>query len=151
LLILLALALVTSGPGAATSEPPSAAALPSVKLPPALDRVLRDYERAWQARDADGLAKLFAEDGFVLAGGRPAVRGRQAIRAAYAGAGGPLALRPLGYAAEGTVGYIVGVYGPAPGRERGKFVLTLRRGPGDRWLITADIDNSSHHASPPPR
>ena len=128
----------------------SPAPLPSVKLPPALDRVLRDYERAWQARDAGGLAALFAEDGFVLAGGRPAVRGRDAIRAAYAGAGGPLALRALGYAAEGSIGYIVGVYGPAPGRERGKFVLTLRRGPDERWLITADIDNSSHHAPSPP-
>jgi Domain of unknown function (DUF4440) len=82
----------------------SPAPLPSVKLPPALDRVLRDYERAWQARDPGGLAELFAEDGFVLAGGRPAVRGRDAIRAAYAGAGGPLALRAFGYAAEGSIG-----------------------------------------------
>jgi hypothetical protein len=42
------------------------AGLPSVTLPPELDRVLRDYETAWTAKDAARLAKLFAEDGYVL-------------------------------------------------------------------------------------
>ena len=83
------------------------AAQPSVTLPPALERVLRDYERAWQAKDAKGLAELFAEDGFVLASGRPPARGREAIRAAYASSGGALALRALAYATEGNVGYII--------------------------------------------
>src|SRR5262245_32960534 len=63
------------------------AGLPSIELPPALDRVLRDYERAWQARDPAALATLFAEDGFVLANGSPPVRGRDAIRTAYAHGG----------------------------------------------------------------
>jgi hypothetical protein len=71
------------------------------------------------------------------------VRGRDAIRVAYAKAGGPLALRALAYATEGATGYIIGVYGPTPGEERGKFVLALRRKPEGRWLIAADIDNSS--------
>jgi uncharacterized protein (TIGR02246 family) len=48
-------------------------------LPPALERVLRDYETAWAARDAHGLAQLFAEDGFVLPNGGVPVRGRPAI------------------------------------------------------------------------
>ena len=125
------------------------AALPSVTLPPALDRVLRDYEKAWQAKDAAGLAALFAEDGFVLASGRPPVRGRDAIRAAYTGAGGPLALRALAYATDGPVGYIIGAFGPVAGEDRGKFVLTLRRDPAGRWLITADMD-SSNQRSPRP-
>ena len=126
---------------AATEEP--APPLPAVALPPALGRVLRDYERAWQGRDAEALAELFAEDGFVLASFRPPVRGRDAIRAAYGSAGGGLALRALAYATEGSVGYIVGAFGRAPGAEdSGKFVLALKR-VGDRWLIAADIDNSS--------
>jgi ketosteroid isomerase-like protein len=135
-----------------TASPPPAAvvSLPSITLPPALDRVLRDYERAWQARDAEALAALFAEEGFVLASGRPPVRGRDAIRAAYAGAGGPLVLRALAYATKGSVGYIIGAFGPAAGEDRGKFVLTLRRGPRGRWLITADMDNSSQRSPPPP-
>jgi ketosteroid isomerase-like protein len=137
--------------GVAAQERTPGPALPSVELPPALDRVLRDYERAWQARDAASLAALFAEDGFVLANGRPPVRGRAAIREAYTGAGGPLALRALAYAIEGPVGYIIGAFGPAVGKDdTGKFVLALRRGGDGRWLIAADMDNSSRPPRPPP-
>lgn len=116
--------------------------LPSVTLPPELDRVLRDYEKAWQARDAGGLAALFTADGFVLSSGRPAARGREAITRHYAGAGGALALRALSYATDGTKGYIIGAYGREPGgRDVGKFVLALSRDARGRWLIAADIDN----------
>jgi phosphohistidine phosphatase SixA len=64
----------------APSPPPAAPAqeaapLPSVELPRELARVLTDYETAWQNKDEDALAKLFAEDGFVLSGGSPPVRG----------------------------------------------------------------------------
>jgi ketosteroid isomerase-like protein len=135
-------------------SPPSPAAaaaapLPSVALPPTLDRVLRDYERAWRAGDAAALAALFAEDGFVLQGGRAPVRGRAAIQAAYAGqGGGPLRLRALASAVADTVGYIVGAYGYGDGPgDQGKFTLTLRRAPGGAWLIFSDMDNSSQ----PPR
>ena len=50
----------------------------TVALPPELARVLTDYEKAWQARDAAALAALFAEDGFVLPSGarRPCGGGR---------------------------------------------------------------------------
>ena len=33
---------------------------PSIELPAELARVLRDYERMWTAKDAAGLARLFA-------------------------------------------------------------------------------------------
>jgi ketosteroid isomerase-like protein len=129
------------------TAPPSA--VPSVALPAELDRVLRDYERAWRARDPAALAMLFAEDGFVLANGRPPVRSRDAIRAAYAEGGGPLVLRALSYASEGAVAYIIGAYGPGEGRgDTGKFILALRRGSDGRWLIAADMDNSNQR---PPR
>ena len=130
---------------------PGAPPLPSVTLPPELDRVLRDYERAWQARDAAGLAALFAEDGFVLSNGRPPVRGRAAIREAYARSGGPLALRALAFSTEGRTGYIVGAFGGKPGEpDSGKFVLALKRGDDGRWLIAADIDNGNQRPGPPP-
>jgi ketosteroid isomerase-like protein len=136
---------------ALSAQPAPAAALPSVTLPPELDRVLRDYERAWQARDAAGLAALFAEDGFVLSNGRPPVRGRAAIREAYATGGGPLALRALAYSTEGKVGYIIGAFGGKPGGpDSGKFVLALRRGDDGRWLIAADMDNGNQRDRPGP-
>ncbi|HEY0038968.1 MAG TPA: DUF4440 domain-containing protein [Longimicrobium sp.] len=125
------------------------AELPSVELSAELDRVLRDYESAWRRGDAAALAALFAEDGFILQGGRAPVRGRAAIQAAYTGqGGGPLRLRALAAATADTIGYIIGAYGygDAPG-DQGKFTLTLRRGSDGRWLIFSDMDN----ASQPPR
>ena len=128
----------------AAQQPAPAPATPSVTLPPELDRVLRDYERAWQGRDAAGLAALFTEDGFVLSNGKPPVRGRAAIRDAYAKSGGPLALRALAFTTEGKVGYIIGAFGGKPGDpDWGKFVLALRRGGDGRWLIAADMDNEN--------
>lgn len=132
----------------ASTEPPAPA---SLSLPPELDRVLRDYERAWGAGDAAGLASLFAEDGFVLQSNRPPIRGRPAIQAAYAGQGGAsLRLRALAFAAEETTGYIIGAYryDEVPG-DMGKFTLTLRRKPGEPWLIFSDMDNAN--APPKPR
>ncbi|MCF8818951.1 MULTISPECIES: YybH family protein [Xanthomonas] len=117
--------------------------VPGVALPPELDRVLRDYERAWLKSDAGALAALFAEDGFLLQSDHPPIRGRVAIQAAYEGSsGGPLRLRSLGFSAEGNIAYIIGAYGygDAPS-DIGKFTLTLHRAPGKSWLIFSDMDN----------
>ncbi|MDH5833192.1 nuclear transport factor 2 family protein [Luteimonas sp. M1R5S59] len=119
------------------------AELPYAALPAELDRVLRDYEHAWRAGDATALASLFAEDGFILQSNRPPVRGRSAIQAAYEGqAVGPLQLRAIAFATGDTIGYIIGTYryGSAP-NDIGKFTLTLRRAPGEPWLIYSDMDN----------
>ena len=132
----------------AATQPPAPV---SIALPPDLDRVLRDYERAWGAGEAAALAALFAEDGFVLQSNRPPIRGRPAIQAAYAGQGGAaLRLRALAFSAEETTGYIIGAYryDEVPG-DMGKFTLTLRREPGGPWLIFSDMDNAN--APPKPR
>ncbi len=122
---------------------PAPPPLASVALPATLDRVLRDYERAWRGRDAAALAALFAEDGLVLSNRSQPVRGREAIQRHYERAGGPLVLRALAYATADTVGYIIGAFATQPdGSDVGKFVLALRRRPGGPWLIAADIDNA---------
>lgn len=119
--------------------------LPSVELPPELDRVLRDYETAWAAGDADGLAELFTDDGLVR---NPSgwIQGHDAIRAKYVNAGGPLRLRGVSYAVGQTAGYVVGAYGYGAGEtfdDRGVFVLALRRADADSpWQIAADLDNT---------
>ncbi len=117
---------------------------PTVELPRELHRVLSDYETAWAARDAKALAALFAEDGFVLASGRPPVKGRDAIERYYQGHGGSLSLRAIAYATEGSVGYILGAYAGEKGKEDdGKFTLTLRKGADGKWWIVSDMDNSN--------
>lgn len=129
------------GASAMQTQPPVTQE-PSVQLPPELARVLTDYEAAWRSRDAAALARLFAEDGFVLPNGHPPVRGRDAIQRHYADAGGPLALRALAFAAEGGVGYIIGGFARQEGEtDRGKFTLTLRKGTDGRWLIMSDMDS----------
>src|SRR5258707_1169044 len=79
---------------------------------------------------------------FVLSAGKPFVRGRAAIERAYRGAGGPLSLRAVAFAAEGNTGYIIGAYTNLSGApDRGKFTLTLRKDGAGRWLIMSDMDN----------
>lgn len=135
-----------AGPPPAVRRPPAdTVTLPTVTLPSTLDRVLRDYERAWRASDVDALVRLFTEDGFVLQPGRPPQRGHASLRATYTGqGGGPLNLRALAYAESDSVAYIIGAYGygDAPG-DMGKFTLTLRRAPGGAWLIASDMDNGN--------
>jgi ketosteroid isomerase-like protein len=136
-----------AGPAQMAQAP---APMPSVTLPPELDRVLRDYERHWKAGDAAALAALFTEDGFVMQANRQPVRGRAAIQQAYTGpAGGDLRLRALAFQTADSIGYIIGAYGYGDDRpDVGKFTLTLRRGPDRRWLIASDMDNGN---APPRR
>lgn len=125
-----------------------ATAQPSVQLPPQLDRVLRDYETRFRI-GGDTLAALFAADGFVLAGGRPPVRGRANIAQYYSRAGGPLALRAIAYATNGNVGYIIGGYRfGTDTTDAGKFTLTLSRDASGRWLIYSDMDNPNRRPGP---
>ena len=126
--------------------------LPSVALPADLDRVLRDYERAWRANDIPALVALFTEDGFVLQPGRPPARGREPLANVYRGqAGGSLRLRALAHASADSVGYIIGAYayGESPA-DIGKFTLTLRRGRDGKWMIASDMDNGSQSRRPVP-
>mgnify|MGYP003580065402 CR=1 FL=1 len=141
--LILSLLVTLSAPAVAQAPNAPPAPLPSIVLPPELDRVLRDYERGWRAGDERALADLFTEDGFVpWSGGW--VRGREGIRRNYQNSQGDLQLRAVAYAVADTVGYIVGAYGYGEGgQDRGKFVLALRRPRGGSWLIAADIDQSN--------
>ena len=136
--------LLWSGTGARAQTEDAALPGPSIELAPALARVLTDYEAAWSRRDAKALASLFADDGFVLPNGHPPVRGRAAIERYYEGHGGPLALRALAFAEEGSVGFILGGYTSQRGaHDDGKFTLTLRKDRDGRWLIFSDMDSAN--------
>lgn len=140
-----ALIALAAGPAAWAQAPAS------VALPPEVERVLRDYEKAWVGNDVAALAKLFTADGMALPSSQPPAQGEESIRQAYAkGAGSPLSLRAIGYGASGDLAYVIGGYGGAADKpDFGKFVLVLRRVEG-RWLIVADMDNSNAPMRPKP-
>ncbi len=139
--------MLSQGEAAAVTQEarpvPTEATPPAVPLPPALDRVLRDYEAAWRDGDGARLASLFTDDGFAVQSGSPLARGRTAIAGNIKGPGGALQLTAYAYSVSGTVGYIVGGYRyPQTGGPGGRFVLALQLGTDGRWLIAADLDNS---------
>ena len=126
----------------AQDQHPDTVLHPSVKLPDELARILRDYEREWEAGNAEAVAELFSPDGFALPSSRPPFRCRESIAGAYARAGGKLSLRALHYRTEKDIGFIIGTYSYNPREgDSGKFVLALERASNGRWLIAADIDN----------
>lgn len=145
----IALGLLLFPAAQARSQTADPLGLEPVALPAPLDRVLRDYEAAWEAGDGKRLAALFTEDGFALSNGRLPMRGRAAIEAWHTRPGGDLQLRAFAWSTSDSVGYIVGGYTyPGMTGPGGKFLLALRRGADRRWLIAADMDNS---AAPPRR
>lgn len=145
-IVFLALAaLLAAGPARAQTlqAPPDAPLPPAISLPPAFDRVLRDYEAAWRDGDGPRMAALFTEDGFAVQSGSPVRHGRAAIAAGLTKPGGPLQLTAHAYSSSGHVGYIVGSYRyPTTVGAGGRFVLALRSDADGRWLIAADLDNS---------
>ena len=135
--------------GAQTPQAPPEAQTPSaISLPPAFDRVLRDYEAAWRDGDGRRLAALFTEDGFAVQSGSPIRRGRAEIASGLTKPGGTLQLTAYAYSSSGTVGYIVGGFRyPTTAGAGGRFVLALRSDADGRWLIAADLDNSGPRAA----
>ncbi len=118
---------------------------PSVELPAALDRVLRDYEQAWKNNKPAELAALFTEDGYVPSDAGW-IKGRDAIATKYSRTGGDLRLRAIDFAMTESTGFIIGAYGygeSAAQVDRGNFVLALRKSSNGKWLIVADLDKTN--------
>ena len=149
--ILFATCLAISTSGLQAQHVDAGPSPPSVQLPPELTQLLRDYEIAWTARDANALAALFTPDGLALPNGSPPARGSAAIASEYAkNAGGPLYLRAIAFSRSQDFAYIVGGFTGAAGNpDIGKFVLVLQRGSDGRWRIAADIDNMNSRPRPP--
>jgi ketosteroid isomerase-like protein len=142
--VAVALLSITSLTRPVSSQTADPLGLEPVTLPPALDRVLRDYEAAWKAGDGAKLAGLFAEDGMALPSGSKPIRGREAIAKWHTKPGGELQLRAFAWSTSDSTGYIIGGFRyPGSTGPGGKFLLALRRHRGGPWLIAADMDNSA--------
>ena len=78
LFLLLACALAFAGCG------PKAPVADSGADVAAVESAAADWEQAYNDKDADGVAAIYAEDAQLLPQGAPAVKGRAAIREHYA-------------------------------------------------------------------
>lgn len=127
----------------AISELSLARQVVKVELPEELQRVLSDYETHWKNNDAEGLANLFTEDGFILRPRNNPTKGRTNIEEAYQNSGGDLRLSAYDYHTEGNLGYIIGGYTYGNRTEDvGKFTLILKKMDGI-WFIHSDMDNGN--------
>ena len=125
--------------------------LAAVDLPPALDRVLRDFERHWHARDQAALTGLFTEDG-IMQFGDAWRRGRSAIHIALLDSrGADLRLWAQAFEATDSLAYIVGSYGhrTLPHlSDLGRMHLSLRLERDGVWRIAAAMLGNVNPPSP---
>ncbi len=111
-------------------------------------------DNAWMAafnsRDSEALASLYAEDAVLLPPNAPAVFGRDAIRASFADVFAANSLKveieALETVIEGNLAYVAGRYRMWTGEgqlvDRGKYLEIWRVRDG-KWLIHRDMHNSS--------
>ena len=110
----------------------------------AIARVASAWLEAAARKDADGIAALYTPDALLLGPNRPAVSGRDGIRAWFAAlpdfarmattlaeveGRGDLAV------ARSTFAMTLALPGRPPIEERGKILQVLRRQPDGSWLI----------------
>lgn len=113
-------------------------------------------------KDADGIAALYATDALLLGPNRPAVSGRDGIRAWFVALPNFTRMATTLAEVEGRGDLAVARYtfamtlelpGVPPIEERGKILQVLRQQPDGRWLIWRESfsSDSPRPPGPPPR
>ena len=124
------------------------------KTDPTLDKLAREFEAAFNARDAKKVAALYAEDAVAMPPNRPMVKGRAAIEADlqqdFKGGVTNLKLMPFDSAIIGDRGYEAGTSTVTVNGKpiAGKYVVIYKR-VGKEWLIA--YDSFSGDQPPPPQ
>jgi uncharacterized protein (TIGR02246 family) len=118
-----------------------------------LTRLQTDWLAAANAKDSTRLAALYAENAMLMPPNAAMAKGRPAIQAVWQGMmdenARDITLTAIDRSVCGDLGYEAGTYTlnmGAPGgpvaSDKGKYLMTVRRGPGGKWLIQNDIFNS---------
>ena len=113
-----------------------------------------EWQRLWDAKDAEGLAGLYAEDAMRLPPDGSRVVGRDAIQAAVEGelAAGlvvQLSATDVGHDDDGDLGWVVGdqtVQFPSDGgmmTGTGNYVVVYRKEDDGQWRIVIDTWNDA--------
>jgi ketosteroid isomerase-like protein len=121
----------------------------------AADELRQKWMAAANAKDAAGIAALYAEDAMVMPANAAAVKGRAAIQSLWKGMvdqlGSNVTLTRVGGWQGGDTGYESGTFAAMMGgvNDTGKYLITFKKGADGKWLITNDIFNSDLPCPPP--
>jgi len=127
-----------------------------------ITKQIDELKTAFNAKDADKVASLFAANAVVMPPNQATARARDAVKQYYVGRFGEgatnLELEARDISGEGPLAYATGDYrlnlardGAEPQRDRGKFVWIFRKTNG-AWLIEYVVFNSDFapRAATPP-
>jgi uncharacterized protein (TIGR02246 family) len=129
------------------------------KTDPALTKLAKAWEAAFNATDVAKVASMYTDDAVVMPPNHEPVRGRANIEAFFKEmAGTKLTLTPFESAISGSTAYEAGTYqmsitpqtGP-PTTDKGKYVVILKRGSDGQWRLSHDIFNSDMPLPVPPK
>ena len=120
----------------------------------AIEKTIAQWEQCANAKDAAGLASLYAEDATLLPQGAPPVKGRQNIQQFFEGffaAGASDAkIRPVDVIEFGDMAYEIGAFEanlPVPqggtARTHGKYVVIWNRRQDGTVQLLVDIFNTN--------
>jgi ketosteroid isomerase-like protein len=124
----------------------------------AIGRVGAEFSQRYMRGDARGMAELYTENGMIFPGGRPIIRGRQAIEAYWTLAPGVKVVEHKTTADSiivvGNTAYDYGTFRSRNSRDGqpgnpgyGKYVIVWQKQSNGAWLMHLDIWNGS----PPPQ
>lgn len=121
--------------------------------PATLTRIRQAFVTAANARDAAALTALYTDDALLMPSNSPGVKGRAAILAFWKGmldqgardvslgwTGGAI-MADSGYEA-GTYAFTLAPPNGQPASDKGKYLLTVKKGADGKWRINNDIFNS---------
>ena len=120
------------------------------------DELRQRWMAAANSKDAAGITALYTDEAMVMPSNAPTAKGRTAVQGVWKGlidqGAHDVKLTKVGGAMAADWGYEVGTYSAMFGtsQDKGKYMLSLKKGKDGKWLIHEDIFNSDMPCPPAP-